>query len=115
MLFQDAQYVLRSGVARSQEEEVLMGHLSRMVWATRDTISLMVLVWLVTTVIGYGGLHHVVLGTVEVMAGVASNQGVSLRDYGHFLAWTTLGNALGGSVFVALIKYGHAHVPAEAG
>jgi formate/nitrite transporter FocA (FNT family) len=86
----------------------LMGLLGWMVTAGRDTISQIVIVWLVTTAIGFGGFHHVVLGTVEVLAGVFSNQGITLFDFAHFLLWTTLGNALGGSVFVALIKYGHA-------
>ncbi len=27
--------------------------------------------------------------------------------YGYFLLWTTLGNACGGSIFVALIKYSY--------
>ena len=30
-----------------------------------------------------------------------------MGDYGRFLLWATLGNALGGVIFVALIKYGH--------
>jgi formate/nitrite transporter FocA (FNT family) len=37
-----------------------------------------------------------------------ANQGVSLAEFVHFLGWTTLGNALGGSIFVALIKYNFA-------
>jgi formate/nitrite transporter FocA (FNT family) len=92
----------------------LMGLLSWLVAASRDTISQIVLVWLIATVIGLGRLHHVVVGSVEVLAGVFSGQGITLGDYGHFLLWTTLGNAIGGSVFVALIKYGyaiHAKVP----
>jgi formate/nitrite transporter FocA (FNT family) len=30
-----------------------------------------------------------------------------LGAFGHFLVWTTLGNAAGGVFFVALFKYGH--------
>jgi formate/nitrite transporter FocA (FNT family) len=86
----------------------LMGLLSWLVAAGRDTISQVVLVWLIATVIGLAGLHHVVVGSVEVLAGVFSRQGVTLADYGHFLLWATLGNAVGGSFFVALIKYSYA-------
>jgi formate/nitrite transporter FocA (FNT family) len=86
----------------------LMGLLSWMVSAARDTISQIVIVWIVTTSIGLGGLHHVVLGTVEVLSAVFSSQGIGGLDFARFLLWTTLGNAIGGSVFVALIKYGHA-------
>jgi hypothetical protein len=31
-----------------------------------------------------------------------------IADYGHFLLWTTLGNVVGGSFFVAFIKYSYA-------
>jgi len=86
----------------------LMGLMSWLVAASRDTISQIVLVWLIATVIGLGRLSHVVVGTVEVLAGVFAGEGVSGQDFGHFLLWTTLGNAVGGSVFVALIKYSYA-------
>lgn len=90
----------------------LMGLLSWMVAAARDTISQVVIVWMVTTAIGLGQLHHVIMGSVEILAGVFSGQGVGLRDFFWFLLWATLGNAVGGSVFVSLIKYGHAR-PSE--
>jgi formate/nitrite transporter FocA (FNT family) len=86
----------------------LMGLLSWLVTASRDTISQVLLVWLVTTSIGLAGLHHSIVGTVEVLAGIFANQGITLLDYGHFILWATLGNAVGGLVFVALVKYGHA-------
>jgi formate/nitrite transporter FocA (FNT family) len=86
----------------------LMGLLSWLVAAGRDTISQVVVVWVITAAIGFAGLSHVVLGTVEVLAGAFAGQGVGAADFGRFLLWATLGNAVGGSVFVALIKYGHA-------
>jgi formate-nitrite transporter family protein len=86
----------------------LMGLLSWLVAASRDTISQIFLVWLIATVIGLGRLHHIVVGTVEVLAGVFSGGSVTAADYGRFLLWTTLGNAAGGSFFVALIKYSYA-------
>jgi formate/nitrite transporter FocA (FNT family) len=92
-----------------------MGLLSWLVAAARDTISQVVLVWLITTVIGLAHLQHVVVGSVEVLAGIFSGQEVTPADYGHFLGWSTLGNAAGGSFFVALIKYGHASRGMQAG
>ncbi|MCB0112053.1 MAG: hypothetical protein KDE53_39290, partial [Caldilineaceae bacterium] len=65
------------------------------------------LVCLVTTAIGLGKLHHSIVGTVEVLAGLFAAQDITLADFGHFLLWTTIGNSIGGVVFVALIKYGH--------
>ena len=91
----------------------LMGLLSWLVAAGRDTISQMVAVWLVTTAIGFAGLHHVVLGSVEVFAGAFSGQDVGPADIRRFLLWVTLGNAAGGVVFVAIVKYGLARPEAK--
>jgi formate/nitrite transporter FocA (FNT family) len=87
----------------------LMGLLSWLVTASRDTISQIVLVGLITWAIGIAGLHHVVAGAVEVLGGVFIGRGANMADFGKFLIWATLGNIVGGTVFVALIKYGHAH------
>jgi formate/nitrite transporter FocA (FNT family) len=86
----------------------LMGLLSWLVAAVRDTISQIAIVWIITSTIGFAGLHHVVLGSCEVLAGVFLNQGVTVGDFFHFLLWATLGNICGGVFFVAVIKYGHA-------
>ncbi|MEZ4678539.1 MAG: formate/nitrite transporter family protein [Caldilineaceae bacterium] len=85
----------------------MMGLLSWLVAAGRDTISQIILVWLVTTSIGLGKLHHSIVGTVEVLAGLFAGQDITFADFGHFLLWTTIGNSIGGVVFVAVIKYGH--------
>jgi formate/nitrite transporter FocA (FNT family) len=92
----------------------LMGLLSWLVAAGRDTISQIILVALVATSISFANLHHAILGTVEVLAGVFAAQGVSMAHYGHFLLWTTLGNTVGGVVFVAFLKYGQARPEAQA-
>ena len=86
----------------------LMGLMSWLVIASRDTVGQILLVWLVTFSIGFLHLTHVVVGTTEVLAGMFAGQGISLVDFGRFLGFTTFGNALGGFIFVALIKYGHA-------
>lgn len=85
----------------------MMGLLSWLVAAGRDTISQIFLVALVTTAIGLGKLHHSIVGTVEVLAGLFADQGITLSHFGHFLLWTTIGNSIGGVFFVAVIKYGH--------
>lgn len=83
----------------------LMGLLSWLVTAGRDTISQIFFVWLVTFTIGLGGLHHSITGSAEVLAAVFVGAGVSLSDFGRFLVLTTLGNAAGGIVFAVLIRY----------
>ncbi|MFN8446345.1 MAG: formate/nitrite transporter family protein [Caldilineaceae bacterium] len=85
----------------------MMGLLSWLIAAGRDTISQIVLVWLITTAIGLGRLHHAVVGSVEVLAGYFAGQAITLFNVFHVLVWTTLGNTIGGIVFVALIKYSH--------
>ncbi len=85
----------------------LMGLLSWLVAASRDTIGQIFIVLLVTTAIGFCHLHHAVAGTAEVLAGVFSGLGATMADFGKFLFWSTLGNIIGGVFFVALIKFGH--------
>jgi formate-nitrite transporter family protein len=85
----------------------LMGLVGWLVSASRDTISQVVLVWLVTTAIGISHLHHSIVGTIEVLAGIFAGQGITPADFGKFLLWTTLGNIIGGTIMVALLKYGH--------
>jgi formate-nitrite transporter family protein len=85
----------------------LMGLLSWLVAAGRETVSQIVIVWLITTSIGLGHLHHCVLGTVEVLCAVYVGSATP-AEFAHFLVWATLGNTIGGSVFVSLVKYSHA-------
>jgi formate/nitrite transporter FocA (FNT family) len=91
----------------------LMGLLSWLVAASRDTIGQIFIVLLVTTAIGLCHLHHAVVGTAEVLAGVFSGEGATLADFGKFLLWATLGNMIGGFFFVALIKFGHIRSSSE--
>lgn len=86
----------------------LMGLLSWLVAAGRDTTSQILIVWMVTTVIGIGQLHHSIVGSVEVLAGVYTSSAITPADFGYFLLWTTLGNAIGGPLFLALLKFTHA-------
>ncbi len=92
----------------------LMGLLSWLVTAARETTSQILIILLVTGTIGFAHLHHAVAGTVEVLTGVFAGQGVGWGDFGHFLLWATLGNILGGGLLVALIKYGHSSRPGSA-
>ena len=85
----------------------LMGLLSWLVTSSRDTISRITLVALVTTVIGIGGLHHSIVGSTEVFTGLLVSKDITLKMYLNFQFFSTLGNAVGGVVFVALIKFSH--------
>jgi formate-nitrite transporter family protein len=85
----------------------LMGLLSWLVIASRDTVSQIGAVVLTTFVIGIAGFHHSIAGTTEVLAAVFARAGPSLADYGVFAVWAVVGNAIGGAIFVALLKFGH--------
>ncbi|WP_410005262.1 formate/nitrite transporter family protein [Aequorivita nionensis] len=83
----------------------LMGLLSWLVAASKDTLSRIVIIFMITAVLGFTGLHHSIVGNVEVFAGLISSPAISLLDYIYFIALSLFGNALGGFVFVALLKY----------
>lgn len=84
----------------------LMGLATWLAAASRDTIGRLVFVLLVTAMIGFGPFHHSILGTTEVLSGMVF-AGVTVGQFGWFLLWTTLGNVVGGGVFVGLLNYGH--------
>lgn len=85
----------------------LMGLLSWLVVAGRDTIGEIAIIVFITGAIGFAHLPHSIAGTVEVLLGVLSGARLTLADYANFLFWSTLGNIIGGVVFVALLKYSH--------
>lgn len=91
----------------------LMGLVTWLSAASRDTVGRVLFVLIGTGVIGFGPFHHSILGTTEVLSAMFLGQGVPLGDYGHFLVWTTLGNIVGGAVFVGLLNYGHIELAGE--
>ncbi|MFL5345207.1 MAG: formate/nitrite transporter family protein [Hyalangium sp.] len=85
----------------------MMGLVAWVATSARETISQVVLVGLITLAIGLAHLHHSIAGSIEVLMGVFIGQGASVADFGRFFVLSVLGNAVGGSVFVALLKHGH--------
>lgn len=85
----------------------LMGLLAWLVIASRDTVSQIIVVTLTTFVIGIAGFHHSIAGTIEVLMAAFAGAGATFDGFARFLLWSVLGNALGGAVFVALLKFGH--------
>lgn len=83
----------------------LMGLLSWLLASSKDTISRIVMIFLVTATMSFTGLHHSVIGSVEVFSGMISAPSISLWDYLSFQATALVGNAFGGATFVALLKY----------
>lgn len=85
----------------------LMGLLAWLITAAQETVSRLLLVLIVTGTIGLLHLPHSIAGNVEVLFGLFLSPAVSLSDYVLFLVLATIGNAAGGAIFVALLKYGH--------
>ncbi len=83
----------------------LMGLLSWLVAASKDTISRIVIIYLITASLSFMGLHHSIIGNVEVFAGFLSSPDILFTDYFYFQALALSGNAFGGVVFVAFLKY----------
>lgn len=91
----------------------LMGLVTWLSAASRDTVSRILFVSIITAVIGFGPFHHSILGTTEILSAMFLGQGVGLGGYGHFILWTTAGNIVGGAVFVGLLNYGHIALAGE--
>jgi len=83
----------------------LMGVLSWLVAAAKETVSQIVLIWLVTGVIGLGHMHHAIAGSVDVLAAVFTGADIGAGSFARTLLLATLGNAVGGVTFAALIRY----------
>ncbi|MDS0295889.1 formate/nitrite transporter family protein [Halogeometricum luteum] len=85
----------------------LMGLLSWLVSAAQETISRTFFVWLVATTIGIAHLPHCIAGIVEVLPAMLFSPEIGFVTFAEFMLVSTVGNAIGGTVFVALLKYGH--------
>lgn len=84
----------------------LMGLLAWLVAAARETISQIFIIWTVTAAIGFAGLPHCIVGNIEVASALFSGQ-ISFTQYIEFLWPVTLGNAIGGVLFVGILKFSH--------
>lgn len=76
--------------------------------ATPPAIGQMVSIYLVTFLIGLGQLHHSIAGSGELFAAIlVGGAGVTAGQSLTFIAVALMGNLLGGSLFVAILNYGH--------
>jgi len=82
----------------------LMGVAAWLVTSARDTLSRIVLISLMTGSIGFLGLHHSIVGNIEVFSALLYGNTVSLIVYLWFLVVVLVGNTIGGVVFVAVLK-----------
>lgn len=85
----------------------LMALGSWLVLATPPSLAEVVSIYLVTFLIGLGGLHHSIAGSVEAFTAFLLTDSMGALDVLRFIAVAAVGNLVGGSVFVALLNYGH--------
>lgn len=75
--------------------------------STHSTSSQILCIYVATFIIGIGGLHHSIAGSVELFIGLLMSPGITATMIIPVIGVILLGNAIGGSVFVALLNYGH--------
>ena len=78
-----------------------------LILATPPTSSQIVCIYIVTFVIGLGGLHHSIAGSAEVFTGMFHSGDYDVAGIMKFLTSSVLGNLIGGSVFVGILNYAH--------
>jgi formate-nitrite transporter family protein len=85
----------------------MMGLLGWLVTSSQETISRIIVIILITFIIGLSGLHHCIVGSIEVFTGFLSSPEITLFHYIKFQVWASLGNVIGGTFFVAVLKFSH--------
>lgn len=75
--------------------------------STHSTNSQMLCIYIVTFIIGLGGLHHSIAGTVELAVAYMTTDQFELMNIIRAIGVMLVGNAIGGSIFVALLNYSH--------
>ena len=75
--------------------------------ATPSTIGQIACVYIVTFLIGVGGLHHSIAGSVEMITALFISNDFSIPQSLRFIILAITGNLIGGGLFVAILNYGH--------
>lgn len=83
----------------------LMGLLTWLVSSIVNSITRVLIIFMITAIIGFGGFHHSIVGNVEVFGALLYSDSISFLDYIRFLGLALLGNGIGGAIVVALFKY----------
>ncbi len=78
-----------------------------LILATPPTLSQMASIYVVTFLIGLGGLHHSIAGSVEMFTAYWIGDEFTFSETFRFIGWALFGNLLGGSCFVAVLNYAH--------
>lgn len=83
----------------------LMGMLTWLLSSIANSITRILLIFIITAIIGFGGFHHSIIGNIEVFGAMLYSDSISFLDYARYLGIALIGNGIGGAVVVALFKY----------
>lgn len=83
----------------------LMGLLTWLLNSTKYSLTRIFIIILITGTIGFLGLHHSIVGNIEVFGAYINSNSITFWDYITFLLIALLGNGIGGSIVVGLFKY----------
>lgn len=78
-----------------------------LVGSSPRTIAQIAVIYIVTFLIGMGGLHHSIAGSVEMFAAMFLSKAFTAEMAVEFISIALVGNLVGGSCFVALLNYAH--------
>ena len=78
-----------------------------LVLTTPGGMSQIVSIFIVTFLIGMGGLHHSIAGSVEIFAALFASPEFTVGQSARFIGLALAGNLIGGSLFVAVLNYAH--------
>ena len=85
----------------------LMAQGGWLVLATPAGSSQVICIFIVTFIIGFGGLHHSIAGSAEIFSGLFHSENPEYFKSAEFLMSAIIGNLIGGSFFVGVLNYGH--------
>lgn len=78
-----------------------------LVMATQPTLVQMASIYIATFLIGLGGFHHSIAGSVEMFTAYLISDEFLPSQVLRFISVAIVGNLAGGSIFVALLNYAH--------
>lgn len=84
-----------------------------LIMATQPTMSQIICIYIVTFIIGLGGLHHSIAGSVEMFTAYFISDEFTFSQVSRFIGLSVFGNLIGGSVFVAILNYSHIRMTQE--
>lgn len=85
----------------------LMAQGGWLIMATPPASTQILCIYIVTFIIGIGGLHHSIAGSAEIFGAYFMSKNPDIFNMIRFLVMAVFGNLIGGSFFVAMLNYAH--------